>query len=421
VKIKFVKNYLSFKADEIAEIGDEAADLIAKGVAVEVKEDAAAVAAEKFQAAVSETVESASDEIATKAFEKFTAKVKGAKKPSIYVGADRSLEDPQMGFKSFGDFAKAVQNNDLTRLKATGHSVGTDADGGYAVPQIWANEIFRDIQSGDDLLPRTRQFPMTVGDILNIPADNTNTIGGGMAAAWVSEGSTLTPVKGALRNITLQPYKLAVLTATTEELERDAQALSSYLTTSAAYALNYAINNAIVRGDGSSKPTGFVGHAATVTQTRTSAGQIGFADIAKMYSRFYGDKSKAVWLVNAETFPQLATMTSGNYNVFLANSSVAGAPIVSMFGIPVVVSEHMSTLGSEGDIALVDLSKYFTALKGGVESASSIHLYFNKAENAYRWTVRLDGKPSRASVITPASGQGTKTLSPFVVLDDATT
>lgn len=425
MKIQFVKNYLSYKAEQVETIEDAdlAADLIAKGYAKEVKEEKNEV--EGIVDSIASKVESIAEEAAVKAVEK-VSKSFAARKASIVVGPDGVDSDPKHGFKSFGDFAMQVKRGSGEALNrymkaAAGHSVGTNADGGYAVPEIWANEIFSDIQAGENLLPLTRQFPMTVGDTLHIPADNTTTIGNGMTAAWTAEAGTISPTKTALRDISLTPYKLALLTATTEELERDAQALQAYLTDRASYQLNYAINNAIVRGNGSSKPTGFVGHAATVAVPRETANDITFKDIGNMYARFYGDKTKAVWLVNQEAFPRISRMTSGNYNVFLTNSSVQGAPSLSMFGLPVVVSEHMSTLGSQADIALVDLSKYFTAIKGGVEAAQSIHLYFASNENAYRWTVRLDGKPSRAAAITPASGQGSRTLSPFVVLDSTTT
>lgn len=425
MKIKFVKAAFGYKADQEIEVTAEEVKSFGDAV-VEVKSEE--VAAEAVAASVKEVLDAVDAKI--NVVEKKIAKAFSDRKATITV-TDRTLdEDPQKGFKSLGAFAHSAKafaegNRDDSHfeqyLKATGHSVAVDADGGYAVPQIWANEIFSDLQSGPNLLPLCRNFPMTVGDILNVPADATTTIGTGMTAAWVAEAGTISVTKTAQRNITLQPYKLAILTATTDELERDAQALSAYLQSAAAYHLNYAINNAIVRGNASSKPQGFLGYAGTVTQLRTTASTVAFADLANMYARFYGDESKAVWLVNSEVWIKLVQLTSGNFNIFLNNGALKDAPVMSIFGIPVVKSEHMSTLGSEGDIALVDLSKYFVATKGGVEQAESVHLYFNKQENAYRFTVRLDGKPSRATVLTPASGQGTLTKSPFVVLDDATT
>ncbi len=431
MKIRFTKNAYGYKADQEVELTADEAKAFGDAV-VEVKVDAVAEAVKAFESKIGEVAEKAADEAASKAVEK-VAKAFSNRKPSISVGADSIDKDPQKGFKSLGHFAqtlKGFQSNELkaedrngfeTYLKSTGHNETTDADGGYAVPQIWVNTIFNDIQSQDNLLPLTQQYPMTVGDILNIPCDGTTTIGNGMTAAVVGEGSAINITKTVTRIVQLQPYKLGILTATTEELERDAQSLSAYLMDRGSYQLNYKINNLIVRGAGTTTVTGFIGHAATVTQLRDTANQIKFVDLAKMYARFYGNRNKARWIVNRECFVQLAQMTSGNFNIYLQNSSVAGAPVATIFGIPVMESEHMSSLGSEGDIALVDLSNYLTAVKGGVDMAESVHLYFNTAERAYRWLFRFDGKPARASKLTPASGQGTTTLSPMVVLDDATT
>lgn len=415
MKIKFTKNYLSYKADQEVEISDtEAQELIASGKAVEVKVevgDVAAKAADELLSAVDAKIE---------AFEKKVAKAFSDRKPSITVGVDRSTLDPQEGYKSLAHFAKSVREGMVHKVPAA-HSVGTDADGGYAVPQVWANEIFDDIVAGDSLLALTKQYPMTVGDILNIPADGTTTLGTGMSATWVAEGTAITPDKTILRNITLTPKKLAILTATTEELERDAQALNKYLMDKASYEFTYELNRVIVRGNGSTEPTGFLNHASSVASLRATADTITFPDVAKMFSRFHGDRSKARWIANPETFEKLAQMTSGNFNIYLSGGSIAGAPVATMFGIPVIVHEAASSLGDDGDLCLVDLSKYFVAIKGGVEAASSIHLYFNSVENAYRFVMRVDGKPNRASPLTPASGMGTNTRSPFVSLDAGTT
>jgi HK97 family phage major capsid protein len=429
MKIKFVKNYLSYKADSVETIEDAdlANDLISKGYAQEVKEDASvdAIVAE-LEKKVSEVAEKVAAETASKTVEKVS---KAFRKGSIIVGKDEVEKDPQHGFKSFGHYAQAVKsaingerNETLDRYaKSTGGNETTSADGGYAVPQIWANEIYNDIMGSDSLLSRTRQFPLTVGNILNVPADNTTTLPGNPAASWVGEGSTISPGKPALRNVQLQLQKLALLVATTDELEADAQALSVYLQSEASYQMTYAINNAIVRGNGSSKPTGFIGHSGTVLRGRTTTNLVKFDDLGNMRARYIGSTKTGVWLMNPEVFAQLAVMTSGNYNVFLSNNSVEGNGATSIFGMPIIVSEHMSSLGSDGDIALCDFSRYFTAVKGGIDAQSSIHLYFNTAENAYRFIFRMDGKPARATPLTPAANQGTKTLGNFVVLDDGTT
>jgi HK97 family phage major capsid protein len=83
-------------------------------------------------------------------------------------------------------------------------------------------------------------------------------------------------------------------------------------------------------------------------------------------------------------------------------------------GRPVIAVEYAETVGTVGDISLVDLSKYRVIRKGGVEQASSMHVYFAQGEQAFRAFYRVDGQPTPRAALTPF--KGTATLSPFVVL-----
>jgi hypothetical protein len=66
-------------------------------------------------------------------------------------------------------------------------------------------------------------------------------------------------------------------------------------------------------------------------------------------------------------------------------------------------------------VLLVDLSYYQAITKAeGIQTATSMHLYFDADAMAFRTTFRMDGQPKLAAPISPANG--TKTLSPFVQL-----
>ncbi len=417
MKIKFIKSYLSNKVNDIVEVEDvDAKALVEGGKAEEVKETAEDLATKAAEALESHVEAQVKAEVSKQLAATFKNR-----KASITVH-DNVQDDPKKGFKSFGDFGMAVikaGNGGEHVLKApSGMSVATDADGGYAVPQIWVNGIFTDIKDESDLFGRTQQYPMSVGDILHIPADNTTTLGSsGLVAAWTAEGNALSPQKAVLREVTLQPYKLGVLTAVTDELARDAQALDAYVNNKAAYTVKRVLNKAIVRGVGTTQPTGILNHASAVNVERHTANAVTYFDLAKMYGRFYGDMASAVWLVNYEAFPYFVNMTSGNSNMFVPAGGATGSLFNTAFGAPIIRTDLTPALGTQGDVILTDLKQYLTAYKGGVEAAESMHLYFDKVEKALRWVFRVDGKPARAAAITPENG--TRTLSPIVQLDDA--
>ena len=77
------------------------------------------------------------------------------------------------------------------------------------------------------------------------------------------------------------------------------------------------------------------------------------------------------------------------------------------------------TLGDEGDIMLVDLASYLTAVKaGGLRAATSIHLWFDQDLMAFRFILRVAGQPWWSEVTTAANGNFTQ--SPFVSLAERT-
>jgi len=65
------------------------------------------------------------------------------------------------------------------------------------------------------------------------------------------------------------------------------------------------------------------------------------------------------------------------------------------------------------------MSQYLMWEKGGVETASSIHVAFTTDQTAFRFVYRCDGQAAYDSAITPYKGSTTQ--SAFVTLGAATT
>jgi HK97 family phage major capsid protein len=97
---------------------------------------------------------------------------------------------------------------------------------------------------------------------------------------------------------------------------------------------------------------------------------------------------------------------------------LSASPYGAIFGRPVVETEYNPYLGTLGDIMLVSPSQYAMIAKGGVQSASSIHVNFIYDETAFRFVYRVDGQPLWASAIT--AYDGTSSISPFVALAAST-
>jgi len=100
--------------------------------------------------------------------------------------------------------------------------------------------------------------------------------------------------------------------------------------------------------------------------------------------------------------------------VWLPNNQVAQAPYGTILGLPVFPIENGSAVGTVGDILLLDLNQYVMIDKGGVQTASSIHLNFLYDETCFRWVYRCDGQPAWNAALTPKDNSNT--VSPFVAL-----
>ena len=126
----------------------------------------------------------------------------------------------------------------------------------------------------------------------------------------------------------------------------------------------------------------------------------------------------SVWLINQNIQPQLFTMSlavgTGGVPVYMPAGGLSGQPYGTLFGRPVIAIEQAATLGTVGDIIFADLGGYILAEKGGIESAMSIHVKFDYDESVFRFVMRVDGQPERASALTPY--KGSDTLSHFVAL-----
>ena len=213
------------------------------------------------------------------------------------------------------------------------------------------------------------------------------------------------------------------LVPVTDELLDDTNALTAYLPKKTAMSIRWKTDEAILFGTGDGQPLGLFNSKAAIVQAKDS-GQATKTftptNVANMMSRLLaGSYRRAVWLINPDVIPVLDTMTLGNYPIYMpvggGVSSMAASPYGMLKGRPVYVSEHASAFSSQSDVSLLDLSYYRSITsRGGIQTATSMHLYFDADATAFRTTFRVDGAPKLENPVTPP--KSTNTRSPFVTL-----
>lgn len=340
----------------------------------------------------------------------------------IAGGAPRIEQDPKRGFKSFGEFAAAVAAVPMRhamdeRLKIgaaapnTYSGEGTGADGGFLVPPEYGREIWSLSLEEDAFLPLTDNMPVT-GNSMTFPSDETTPWGtDGVRAYWEGEAEAATATKVKLNPNTMRLKKLMALVPVTDELVADAPAVSAYLMRKVGESIRYKSNDAIMNGNGVGKPLGIAAAASLVSQAKEAsqtADTINAANISKMFPRVLRP-GRSVWLINPDAWSQLPLMTVGDQPVFIMPNGLQSAPGGFLMGRPVIMTDTCQTLGNLGDIYLVDFGMYRTLTKqGGIETATSMHLYFDAAATAFRAIFRIDGQPILKSAVTPPNSAVTR-------------
>jgi HK97 family phage major capsid protein len=342
-------------------------------------------------------------------------------------------DEADQPFETAGDFFVAVKNaayyptnadKRLLPLKATGLSEGIPADGGYLLaPQI-AGGIVEKMHGGGEVIGRVASDPIGANSnsaLYNAVDESSRADGsrwGGVLGYWTAEAGTITSSKPTFRQMELKLKKVAALCYATDEQLMDTVNLESWLNRTVPMELRFRVEDAIINGNGVGKPLGIMQSPPLVSVTRVDANEIDATDIANMWSRRWAGVNDYVWFANSSIFPQLINLVIGNFPLLLPVSGGAqGDPSFSLYGRPYIETEYTAALGTTGDIMLASMSQYQTINKGGVQSASSIHVQFVTAETAFRFIYRIDGQPIWNSALTPKDGGNTK--SPFVVLTAA--
>lgn len=391
--------------------------------------------ATEIKAAFSEQTKTAVDD----AIKKYAAENEPEVKAGNLVNVTEDEADRAArlnAFKSGGEFLSAVRDAAIrpydidkrllplqSAAKATGMAESQPSQAGFLVPQQTAPGIVEKMYATGSLLSQFTAKDSVAGNNMtyNINDESSRANGsryGGIAGYWLNEGGTFTSSKPKFRQLELKLKKVTALCVATDEQLADAPALDSFLMRNVPQELRFKVEDAIINGDGVGKPRGILGSPSFVSAVRTDASEIDPLDIGRMWALRWAGANDYIWLGNQSIFPQMLTLTIGQQPVFLPPGGLGGLPYATLLGRPYYDIEYAPALGTLGDLMLISPSQYQLIDKaGGVQSATSIHVYFTTEEQAYRFSYRIDGAPIWDTTLT---GFDAVARSPFVGLASST-
>lgn len=450
--IKFLKAYDTHAIGSRVEVSEaDAAWLIEKKIAELSENDPLEAAfeehAKKFEAALDNVVKRATD-AAVKAVSAGTSRIKllGTRNddPDFYgYIPDSPLGDFAMEVREachpsskMPDRLKSIYEKQASNVRGkavTGANEGSGEEGGFLVPTQLGAGIYERVMSQENLLGRTDSYSLTSNSIeFNGLQDDNRATGsrwGGVRGYWLDEGDQYTGSKPKFHKIKLRLNKLGVLCYATDELIEDSVvAIDQFLNRVASSEIAFLTTDAIMNGDGISKPLGYLNSAALISVTRNTANKVKLPDIVGMWSKLWAPaRSNAIWLINQEVEPELdvlehltknvaGTENVGGWPIYWPQGMISDRPFSILKTRPVITVEQGAALGTLGDISLIDPRTYLSGIKGPVKSSMSIHLRFDYDETAFKFTFRVGGQPWWNKSLTPFKGTSGVKYSPFVAL-----
>jgi HK97 family phage major capsid protein len=298
--------------------------------------------------------------------------------------------------------------------------------GGFLVPEEFRPDLMQIPLEQSVIRPRAFTMPMG-SNVLRIPSiketSHASNLFGGVSASWGSEGEDISSSSNqpAFGQVVLDAKKLTGYTVISNELVQDsAIAIETLLTRLFGQAISYFEDVAFIAGSGAGQPQGILNSECLISvakETGQAAATLVKENLDKMYSRMLPSSlGNSVWLAHNDTFPQLASLSqavgTGGGPVWVSN--MVGGPPNSIYGRPIIFTEKCKTLGTVGDLMLVDLSYYLIGDRQALTTSASPHVRFTTQETVFLFSERLDGRMWLDSALTPRNGSNT--VSPAVAL-----
>lgn len=302
------------------------------------------------------------------------------------------------------EFLSALYSGDKQKLQIL--SEGSAADGGYLVPEEFANVIIEDIR--DVSIMRQFASQMTTNtDTVHIPSLVSRP-----KAAWRAEKATKNTSTATFTENVLTPYSLAAIVPLSNELVADAQlgvggSIVNYVAGLMSVSISEKEEQAFWTGSGSGQPTGVVGntgrtYAAGLTDT-TRADTL----IQAYQNTPQGYRNRAVWVMNMGTLYEVGRLKDSQNRYLLTD--LAGAPTQTIKGRPVYESNFLA-----GGTALFgDFSYYQIVDREGIsvrvsdEATVGGSSAFEKNLTFVRVEKRVDGEFLLPAAATTVTGLGT--------------
>jgi HK97 family phage major capsid protein len=362
------------------------------------------------QAIVSEAVKAALADFQAKLEAEPALKSAGYAVPNVVTRRDGELTD-EAAFKAWLKYGNEAHPAVLARMRAKRAPIvgvdasgtkatlaeGTDAQGGYWVPNEYANEIVTPLVNTSYLRRAgARVMRMQGTDSFRVPGityTSAATIGG--------EGSAYTQAEPTASEVEFNPYKLKRLAKAAEEMVADSRydVWSMILAPDFEQSFAEGENSYFTTGTGTGQPQGVVtGASAGVTAASQTA--IAADEIIDLYHALdFKYRDRAVWMMADSTLKAVRKLKDGEGN-YLWGPGLNGEVEGRLMGKPVITNNSMAAIATTAKTVLFgDFSYYWIAEWEGLQLQRLNELYAETGHIGFRAFRRVDANVMLSAAI----------------------
>lgn len=266
---------------------------------------------------------------------------------------------------------------------------GTDANGGYLVPESWSNDLIRELAIQSPVLNLARIFQTSTGETFNQPI-----VANAQSYAITAEEGAISASADTFTNVAFGAHKFAAIIKVSSELLSDsAYNVDDEVRVGASESLGAAISAYLATGTGSSQPQGFA--KATVGVTTASTTAVTADELVDLvYSVSPRNRVNGAFVASSQLLKAVRKLkASGSGDYVWQPSYVAGQP-ATLLGYPVYEDASLEDITAGKLVATFgDFQRGFGIRRAGqIEVAVDPSVYFANDQVAYRVKLRLDSK-----------------------------
>lgn len=332
-------------------------------------------------------------------------------------------------FPYFRDFLIEVTKQHPQNLE---RALGEDDPeaAGFLVPTQMGEVLWLDTLGASVIFARVRREQMTTNTQLFpviIDEDHSSNLFGGLKFRTIKEKGTKTETEPKVGQLKLEAHVIYALTSITNQLLADTRGsaekmLRNMYTSGVAWELDRLIFRGLGTGG---QPLGILGSSALITKSAEAgqaAGTFMYENAMSMYEALIPSlEGKAVWYFSTTCKKalmsfNLAIGTGGSMAVVASGDAVSPVP-KTLFGIPIVFTEHCSPIGTLGDVILACPPAYIM----GIRSPLAIQMNpwdttsWTKNQTSMRGEMRIAGQSQLDSKLTLRDGA--TEVSPWIVME----